>query len=594
MLPILSVIQSELSRRHKKQLGIVTLFVAMSAFSEALSIGAIFPVIVALVSPDAFYESALITGITHQLNLSDRPSIVNTIIIFFVILIFLATILRITSIYLCSKVSFAIGKDISTAAFSRLLTQPYLSHHEIHSSEIVAGLGTKINTVIQALIFPFIMLISAFIQFTVITIMLLIISPTATIFIASILLAVYLTVTSVFKERLLVNSKNISQHQNKQIKIIQECLANLRDIIIGNSHKYFEEIYNTNEEKLRKRQAQNVVAAQAPRFLIESIAITAIMICILLYVRQNNYVLSTTALATIGLLVLAAQRILPIAQQAYRSWANIMGNLNALSDIKYLLNDKGVDLTDNVSNNLFTDQIITFEQQISLDNIYFQYPGKNTPALRGLNLNILKGQKIGIIGETGAGKSTLVDTVLGLIFPQSGTLKIDGRTVSSVNIKSWQRNISHVPQHINLVDADFYQNIAFGIDEKMIDKDRVHRCAKLAKVDKFALNQPKGYSTTLGEQGTTLSGGQRQRIGIARSLYKNNNLIVLDEATNALDHDTEFEVMQNIVSANPKTTMIIISHRMQSLTACDQIVEMRKGEIVTARPQTVFSKEAIK
>ena len=224
--------------------------------------------------------------------------------------------------------------------------------------------------------------------------------------------------------------------------------------------------------------------------------------------------------------------------------------------------------------------LIPFSKNINLTNVYFSYPNTSKLVLKNINLNINVFSKVGIIGPTGSGKTTLVDVILGLHEPTQGNLNVDGKIISNENIRSWQKNIGYVPQNIFLTDDTIKSNIALGIDVKKIDQDQLEKAAKIAKIHEFIVNElPNSYNTNIGDRGAKLSGGQRQRIGIARAIYHNPKVLIFDESTSSLDNLTEKEVMNSINNLGDEMTIILIAHRISTLSQCDQIFLIENGEL---------------
>ena len=219
-------------------------------------------------------------------------------------------------------------------------------------------------------------------------------------------------------------------------------------------------------------------------------------------------------------------------------------------------------------------------KSITLKNIYYNYPNVSRTALSGINLSIPVKTTIGLVGATGCGKTTTVDIILGLLEPQRGTLEVDGKIIKNNNSRAWQRSIGYVPQNIYLSDDTIAANIAFGIDPRDINKEKIEKCSKIANLHEFVINElPKQYQTTIGERGIRLSGGQRQRIGIARALYHNPQVLILDEATSALDNQTEEAVMDAVNNLSKNITIILIAHRLSTVKKCDQIFLLEKGKL---------------
>jgi ATP-binding cassette subfamily B protein len=220
-----------------------------------------------------------------------------------------------------------------------------------------------------------------------------------------------------------------------------------------------------------------------------------------------------------------------------------------------------------------------FEQAIALKGVSFRY-GDDLPwVLRGIDLTIPRGSRVGFIGQTGSGKSTAIDLIMGLLAPVEGSLEIDGQAVTPATCRGWQAHLAHVPQAIFLADGTIAENIAFGVPSGQIDRDRVRSAARGAQIASVIEGWAEQYDTVVGERGVRLSGGQRQRIGIARALYKSADVIVLDEATSALDTTTEEAVMRTIEGLGRDTTVLIVAHRLSTLRTCDRVVELRGGRI---------------
>jgi ATP-binding cassette subfamily B protein len=274
-------------------------------------------------------------------------------------------------------------------------------------------------------------------------------------------------------------------------------------------------------------------------------------------------------------MALGAQRLLPTLQQGYTAWSVVASSEASLKDVIELLDQPMPAYANQPA------QIpIQYRQHILIRNVSFRYAPSSQCVLRNVNLTIARGARIGFIGATGSGKSTLIDIIMGLLPPSEGELSIDGQTVNSINHRAWQAHIAHVPQSIYLADISVAENIAFGLPVDKIDIERVRQAAKQAQIDEVIESWPNKYQTFVGERGVRLSGGQRQRVGIARALYKKADVIVFDEATSALDNETEKAVMDAIDSLNLELTIIIVAHRLTTLQKCSQIIELGNGGIL--------------
>jgi ATP-binding cassette subfamily B protein len=293
----------------------------------------------------------------------------------------------------------------------------------------------------------------------------------------------------------------------------------------------------------------------------------------LFFMKDNNN--WQMVIPSLGALALGAQRVLPALQQVYAAWASIIGYGTSSEDVILSLDELAlkrneITNTDNKS--------INFKKSIIFKNISFTYSGTKSKIINELDFKILKGDNVAITGRTGDGKSTLLDIITGLLLPSSGDIFVDGIKLDKSNIKQWQKNIALVPQVIFLTDESIIKNVCLGVHPDLINLEKVKDCLKKVQLTDFIQNLPLQYDTEIGERGVRLSGGQRQRIGIARALYKDANLLILDEATNALDQKTEKMILNNIKKLRKDITIIIISHRPQTLTFCNKIISLNKAK----------------
>ena len=385
--------------------------------------------------------------------------------------------------------------------------------------------------------------------------------------------SIYYIITLFVRNKLSHDSKTISIESNNVIKLLQEGLGSIRDILLDGTQKNFLKLYKYSDSRLKDSQCRTSIIGGSPRFVIETIGI--ILISLLAYFLTSSNKGFTEALPTLGALALAAQRVLPILQQAFTSWTNIKANKGALADTLYLINQPRLSYK-----TIINGVNIYFDKEIKFSKVSFFYNNKSNYIFNDLNLIISKNDKIGIIGPTGCGKSTFTDLLMGLLLPTNGCISIDGVELNENNIQIWQKQFSHVPQNIFLLDATIAENIAFGIEKHLIDYKKVDECIKMSQLsDTINMWQDK-YYTMVGERGVMLSGGQRQRIGIARALYKNSDVLIFDEATSALDESTESNLMETIDLLSANMTTILIAHRTTTLKNCNKIIKFSSNNAI--------------
>lgn len=365
-----------------------------------------------------------------------------------------------------------------------------------------------------------------------------------------------------------------SQNDKAIAQTLQESFGGIRDVLIDGTQNYFSEMYRRRYTKMAQIDISFAVTGSIPKYSIEAVAICTFALTALFLIDNPDSF--NNAIPALGAMALGAQRLLPLLQQLFANWTNVRTHRTHLAETLELLEQS---LPPWVQSGAAQLQM-NFKSSIGIENLSFVYEKSKTKVLFNLNYSIARGDRIGIVGKTGSGKSTLVDILMGLLPPTEGKLSVDGSTIDQNNCRAWQNNVAHVPQAIFLADASIKDNIAFGTPQTQVDDDRVTAVAKMAQLDEMILNLPKGFETLIGERGVRLSGGQRQRIGIARALYKSASVIVLDEATSALDDETEDSVMDSIRSLPEDVTLIIVAHRTSTLSCCNKIIELDHGKIV--------------
>jgi ATP-binding cassette subfamily B protein len=360
------------------------------------------------------------------------------------------------------------------------------------------------------------------------------------------------------------NSKTISEGSAEIIKYGQIALGGMRNIIIDQNSDYFNNNFKKVNNKLRKAQANSVFIGNSPKNILEAFAL--VLISVIAITKSNEPGSISTVAAVVGVIAMAAQRLLPLMQQAYSAWTSFRENRESLLEIAKFIK---------IESRVYEyEKIQDFKEKIEFQNVGYKYKNNNTWALKPYSLKIEKGDCIAITGRTGTGKSTLLDLILGLLIPSTGKIKLDEILINLHDNKYWFNNISHVPQTIYLVDGTISENIAFGVPDNEINYQRLEIVAKIAQVTEFTSKLKMGIDSQVGENGSLLSGGQRQRIGIARALYKNSKLLILDEATSALDYETEKNILNSIRQAYADITIIAVTHSKENIKIYDKVIEL--------------------
>jgi ATP-binding cassette, subfamily B, bacterial PglK len=573
----MSRLWSHIALRRKKQLSVLLLVMIFASFAEVISIGAVLPFLSVLTAPERVFNHELAQPINSLLNLAEPQDLLLPLTMLFITAAILSAVARLLMLFLETRLGHAIGADFSIEIYQRTLYQPYQVHLSSNSSQVIAGISSKVNQVVYQGLLPLLTITSSALMLTVILAALIAIDPWVALIAFGGFGSIYLLITLATKKRLSANSQKISQSSNQVIKALQEGLGGIRDVLIDGTQKTYCAIYRTADISLRRAQVNNQIMGGSPRFLIEALGIS--LIALLAYGISGREAGFAQAIPILGALALGAQRLLPVMQNFYQSWSSFKGGQASLNDVLDLISQP---LPDNL--NEAVSEPIKFEKSIWLKDVSFRYADQGPQVLSNINLQIKKGSRVGFMGTTGSGKSTLLDIVMSLLSPTSGALEIDGTTITNRNYRAWQLHIAHVPQAIFLADISIAENIAFGVPPEKIDMERIKSAAEKAQIAQTIESWDRQYQTLVGERGVRLSGGQRQRIGIARALYKQADVIVFDEATSALDNETEAAVMAAINSIGNDITVLIVAHRLSTLTNCDSVYGLKNRELHVAKP----------
>ena len=562
---------------RKKQIYFLLFLIIASSFAEVVSLGAVLPFLGIITAPDTVFASRILSPYFQYFNITSPGQLLLPLSVGFGLTVVFANILRFFTLWLTTRLSFAIGFDLTWAAYRKALYQPYTFHAKFNSSVISSSIG-RAGALVYGAILPALNLMSAFFMAISILVALAFINWFASLVTFGGIGIIYICMIKFTNKRLAHHSKQIAEYALKSGQSMQEGMGGIRDILLDGTQEVFLSLYSKSEIEVRRSAGSNMLIANAPHYGIETLGVLLIIAVAYMLALEPRGVLS--AVPILGALALGAQRLMPVLQKSYAAWTEIRGNKAAFIDAVSLLNRP---IPPSMQHGV-VQAPIPFQKNISLKGIHFSYDDDAPYILKNLDLEIPKGSCIGFIGKTGSGKSTLLDLVMGLLEANRGELKVDNVAISAKNLRGWQAHIAHVPQTIFLSDSSIASNIAFGVPEDEIDYDRVRECIGRAQLAEMIEKMPNGFNTFVGERGIRLSGGQRQRIGIARALYKRADVLIFDEATSALDNETEGAVMESIFSlVNEKAsnlTILIIAHRLSTLSCCSQIVKLDYGEIV--------------
>jgi ATP-binding cassette subfamily B protein len=556
---------------RRKQLFFVLCLMVLASFAEIFAIGSILPFIGALMAPEKIFQQPYIQPFIELMNIKEAKSLLLPITILFCFFGLLSGLIRAFLLWIQTRLSYGVGSDLSIKLYACTLYKPYSAHVMQNSSTVIVGLS-KVVTIVSGTVTPSLNILGSSLILMAVLLSLSLVDSRLVTFAVLGFGFTYWVIFFFTKKLLVRDGRIMSDQQAKALKHLNESLGGIRDVIIDGSQPIFLDLYKKTELSLRRAQGNIQIVGGIPRYLVEPLGI--VFIASLSFFMVNDDLTSSSVVPTLALLALASQRMLPLLQQIYSGFTTIRGTQASLLDVLSLLDQK-------IPSRKFADisKDISFSGRIELSKISFQYTPDRPSVLNDINLIINKGDRIGIIGSTGCGKTTLLDIIMGLLVPSGGVLSVDGVTIDHSNIRGWQDHLSHVPQAIFLSDATIAENIAFGVPLQDIDMEKVRAAALRSCIAQTIESWPEAYKTVIGERGVRLSGGQRQRIGIARALYKNSVLLILDEATSALDNESEESVMSEVNALDDQLTLIMVAHRLTTLMGCTKIVELERGTI---------------
>lgn len=564
-----------LTSSERKSAGLLLIMITIMALIDMIGVASILPFMAVLTNPNLI-DSNLILNTMYQYSNIFGVETHQQFLFFLGILVFLFLVISLLFKALTNYVQVRFiqmrGFSIGRRLIEGYLHQPYSWFLTRHSADLEKNILSEVDHVVAFGISSLLELISKSIVTLALISLIVLADPKLTLVVGLSLGSAYILIY--FYVRNYLNRTGEERLLNNKLRFtaVSDAFGAAKEVKIGGLEENYIKTFSNSAKIYARSQAAAEVISQLPRYLLESIAFGGILLIILYMMSQTGSF--NNALPIISLYVFVGYRLMPSLQQIYVSFthlAYIRPSLEKLSD----------DLKSLKPVKINKDQaIMSLNKEINLKNISFSYPNTYREIIKNISLTIPVNSTIGLVGVTASGKTTIVDIILGLLEVQKGSLEVDGQVITKDNLRSWQRSIGYVPQNIYLSDDTVSANIAFGVEPNEIDQDLVEKASKIASAHNFVVDElPDKYLTLIGERGVKLSGGQRQRIGIARALYNNPKILILDEATSSLDNQTEETVMESIYKLGKKMTIIIIAHRLGTVKNCDKIFFLSKGEL---------------
>jgi ABC-type multidrug transport system fused ATPase/permease subunit len=582
-----------------RSLPFIFMTILFSSLLEMVSIGIIGPFISVATNSSDLSDQRWFDAV-YGISNFDSPEQLLLALGFLTVFIFYTKTLA--GFYIQTRIfnfGFMLQAKLSIRLMRAYMEAPYTFHLKRNSTEFIKNLAIETNYFSNNLVIPFLTSMSN----TMITILILALliktSAVAVVIIASVVPAALL-ILHFLKGRMEYWGKEGNVAMTEIFRIANHGLGGLKEARIIGCEKYFTDEASNNINRYAKNMSLAVSFSSFPRYIVEAFLITFLVLFTIFF---SNSLGEGNLSSVLGTFAIASIRLLPTLGNTFSSingmrpylysMHKLYFDLRELENLKQLEADvnnvaflslsnksSGRHTYSNWEKNIRSSFTQPFDR-IIIDGITYCYPNSSHDALKGISLEIAKGESIGLIGRSGAGKSTLVDLILGLLIPQSGDIRVDGSSIYS-DLRSWQQRIGYVPQSIFLLDDTLEKNVAFGIPDDLINRDRVIQSIQAAQLSSLLDSLPNGLETRVGERGILLSGGQRQRIGLARVLYLERDILIFDEATSALDNETENLVSESIKKMSGRKTMIIIAHRLSTIEHCDLVYVLDKGQVVNS------------
>ena len=559
-----------------------------AAFTEVGGIASVMPFLGAVANPNLVRQNAWMKEMYQTMGFTEIRYFLLFLGLSVLIILLVSNALLTLSTWLTQRYCWKVNHQLSQRLFHRYLQMPYSFYLTINTSSLAKGVLTESTNLIGNVLMPVLDISAKALICISVFVCLLLVDAKLAVVVMAVLGGAYAMVYKSVRWRLTRASEEIVSRNSDRYRVVSEAFGGIKEVKLKHAEEHFRAIFCGSSRAYCKEIAVHEVISRCTRHFIESIAFGGILI-IVLYLLFTNSLLN--AIPIIGIYAFAAYRVLPSLQQMFIGMTKIRSHQAILNIVSDELS-RPVDRYQFSAVRLASSEQLVFQEHIELENIAFSYPSSEQFFIREASLVIPKNSRVAIVGRTGAGKTTLVDIILGLLHPQTGRILVDGVEVEPHNLRAWQKKIGCVPQHFHLCDDTVLRNIAFGVSDADIDHARVESAAKLASIHQYIMSDlPSQYDSLLGEKGLRLSGGQRQRIAIARALYRQPEVLVFDEATSALDSMTEDLILDAIEQLGKSHTIITIAHRMSTLKVCDLVVFMEKGKLVASGTYEKLYKE---
>lgn len=562
---------------EKRRGALVMLMMVGLAILETSGVVSIMPFLAVLGNPEVVEENEILSTMYKLGAFESTDDFLFWLGVGAFVLVLSGSVFRTLTKYAVFRYTEMRRHSISKRLLETYLRQPYEFFLGRNSGDLAKSILSEVDQLVQNVYKPLLTGLSYGVVAFGIVVLLVIVDPWLALIVGGVISIVYGLIYASIREWLQRIGEDRKVANQERFETAGEALAGIKDIkVLGQEHAYLTR-FTSPSERFARHQATKGTLSIIPKYAIEAVGFGGIL-GLALYLMATRPGLGEV-LPLLGLYAFAGYRLLPAAQRIYASVTRLRFGMPAVDEVYNDLKAR----RKLAEHHKPVESRLEPETSIQLENVSYLYPNTDEPALKDIDVNIPVGNSVGLVGSTGAGKTTTIDLLLGLLEPTDGDLLIDGIPVNDENVRQWQRAIGYVPQEIFLIDGTVAENIAFGVTPEEINYETVKRVAKMAQVHEFITYElADGYETEVGERGVRISGGQRQRIGIARALYHDPPVLIFDEATSSLDTETESEVMKAVNSLRKEKTIVMIAHRFSTVSECDKIYLLKTGKVHAA------------
>ena len=580
MFNVLGKLFEMLDRRDRRRLYALLALIVFSGLMDMVGIAGILPFLSVITEPELIRTNATLAWLHGLLGSPDDETFIFYLGCGLFAFLMLSLAVKLASSYAVSRFGHMRRYHTGRRLLAAYMEQPYVWFLRRNSSDLSKIVLHDIDQMIGSAIIPSINILARIVSVAFLVALMIAVEPQVALISAVVLGGTYVLVFLFVRHRLQRIGVTLVTSSKDRFRVTNEALGGIKDVKLMGLEPFYEGRFRPPALRHARALIGQTVISELPRYVLEALTFGGMILIILVLLARADGSL-TEILPSLGLFALAGLRLLPAIQRIYAAMTNIRSGTPAL-DLVYndLMNMERAAARPAPATDRASASRLPLTRAITLQDVSYGYPGSDQPVVDGLDMTLEARSSIGIVGGTGAGKTTLIDLLLGLLRPDAGRISVDGTELDATTLRAWQNNVGYVPQSIYLVDDTVAANIAFGIPEAERDMAAVERAARLAELHDFVTTElPDGYMTETGERGVRLSGGQRQRIGIARALYHDPEVLILDEATSALDNLTERAVMDAVRNLGHDKTIVMIAHRLSTVQSCDRLYLMERGRI---------------